>query len=174
MTTTTDLLCNYRNKKGSHCSSLSIISLSAGRRKEFPFLRHSCVQSVLSQLHVHPTQKPCFPTAQSIHFQETARLDPSSDKNTSLDGEDVKLKPSRETLPKVAMQLNHPYQPGETLSPKAQILPGASSIWLVVSCNTCEVRIKKVLPKENHFLKVEPKMCSDQHTPNCLILNMGQ
>lgn len=153
MTTTTDLLCSYRNKKGSHCFSLSIMSLSAGRRKVFPFLRHSCVQRVLGQLYLHPTRKLCFPTAQSIHFQETAGLDLSSDKNTSLDGEDVKLKSSLETLSKVPVQLNHPQKPVETLSYKAQILPGASSIWLIVSCNTSKVCIKKVLSKENHFLK---------------------
>lgn len=54
MTTTTYLLCNYSNKKGSHCSSLSIISLSAWQRKEFPFLRPSCVQSLLSYICIQP------------------------------------------------------------------------------------------------------------------------
>lgn len=72
-----------QQKKGSHCSGLSISSLSAGRRKEFPFLRRFCVQSLISQLHLHQTWKLCFPKAQSIHFQETPGLDLSSDKHAN-------------------------------------------------------------------------------------------
>lgn len=72
-----------QQKKGSQCSGLSISSLSAGRREEFPFLRHFCVQSLISQLHLHQTWKLCFPKAQGIHFQETPGLDLPSDKHAN-------------------------------------------------------------------------------------------
>lgn len=72
-----------QQKKGSQCSGLSISSLSAGRREEFPFLRHFCVQSLISQLYLHQTWKLCFPKAQGIHFQETPGLDLPSDKHAN-------------------------------------------------------------------------------------------
>lgn len=102
MTTTTYLLCNYSNEKGSHCSSLSIISLSAGQRKEFPFLRHSCVQSLLSYICIQPGIL-LFYSSKHL-FQRNNKTQPFLwGEYKPLDREDVKLKPNMETLSKVPM-----------------------------------------------------------------------
>lgn len=175
MITTTYLLCNYSNKKGSHCSSLSIISLAAGRRKEFPFLGHSCVQSLLSQLHLHPTWKLCFPKAQSIHFWETAGLDLSSDKHTNhLTERMSNWNPVGKPYAKYQCSwIVHTSQRRHFHTKHRS----TSLIWLILFPAT-HVKHKRIpFQKRIVFLRMntaEPKIFSDQHGPNQLTRDLGQ
>lgn len=168
MTTTTYLLCNYSNKKGSHCSSLSIISLSARQRKEFRFLRHSCVQSLPSYICIQPGNFVFLQLKASVSEKQQDWTFPLVRAQTTWQRCETEAQ-SGNPIQSTNIAVSSTQTSEDTFNQRTSLSWCKFNLAYPVSCIVSEAEKNILKKKQNTFFKkktAKPKISSDQYVPS--------